>query len=368
MVIRFLRLTVAVLLFLCGHAYLWADMAPVRSVGYTIRPIQETSVRMVSEKVEITLNDSLAFVSSRFDMKNEGNAKNLLVGFPRDFENDLLDFRAWVDGKEIPVTYIDPIPENKLIGKRQPPFAVTFTVPFGSSGKTVTVINKYRSRIMPDVLYKSLFPMEDFGFTYFLETGASWKDTIGEAVVTVDFGSMPPGRITAISPSGYTKKGYTASWRFVNFEPSMNDRIEIRLIQKIIYERMVEAQALLAKNPNSARAHYLLGTVKYNRTTVGHSSDEHRWMAETEFIKAVELDPGMLDARYFLAVLHLSGTRSGVRPYSAIDQLREIIKRDPDYACRDKAYPALALRNLGVPDTRASSLLASCEKWAGTSR
>jgi hypothetical protein len=86
-----------------GPGRSWADLAPVRSVGKTIQPLEDASVRMVSEKVEISLTDSMASVNCRFDMRNEGSAKNLLTGFPRGKEGDLLDFRAWVGNKEIQV-------------------------------------------------------------------------------------------------------------------------------------------------------------------------------------------------------------------------------------------------------------------------
>ena len=353
---RFSTVTVAVLLFLCGSANLWADMAPVCNVGYTLLPVSDNSVRMVSEKVDITLDDSLAFVSCRFDLKNDGAPKKLLTGFP-DSNETIVNFRAWVGGKEIPVTSIPPVM------KERNSYAITkaFTVPFGSPEKMLTVTTRYHSRLISQGS-SGRDAFEDLGFCYILETGAFWKDIISEAVVTVNFGSLPPGRIGRISPEGYKRKGNTVTWRFVNFEPWHTDNIVVFLMRKVIYERMME----LTKHPDAARIHYILGTVYFNHWT--SDKDTRRDNAEREFLKAVELDPGMLDARYFLAVIYLLRTGQGVRPYSAIDQLREIIRRNPDYECRDAVFPAFALRRVRIPDTRASTLLSACEQRAGIFR
>jgi hypothetical protein len=342
-------------------------MAPVRLAGSTIQPVQDAYIIMVSEKVEIAIKDSMAYVTCRFELKNEGEPKRLMAGFPSYGEGyRIQDFRAWVDEKEVPVRHYAPVPTNDPGWKPPPPFSETFYVPFDSSGQTVTVINRYRISLIPEgSMYHS--SLEDLGFVYFLETGAFWKETIDEAIVTVDFGTLPPVRIGSIKPSGYAKTGNTVTWRFTNFEPEQKDNIDIRIIQKAVYDNMAEAWALLQTNPKSARGHYLLGTVLFNRSVMMYDNrDIPRAHAEKEFLKALELDPGLLDARYFLAAIYYLRSHRRWLQESARAQLQEILRRDPDYSCKDAAFPARFYGRLGNYGTRASSLLAAYENLAGS--
>ena len=60
-----------------------AELMPARGVGKTIRPRTDTSVRMVSEKVDITIDNNVAYVACEFNLINEGPPDTLEVGFPR---------------------------------------------------------------------------------------------------------------------------------------------------------------------------------------------------------------------------------------------------------------------------------------------
>jgi hypothetical protein len=91
MVIRLSPISASVLLFLAGAIQLAADITPVVPVNYvsagrTIQPVRDTSVRMVSEKVDIAIKDTVAYVSCRFELRNEGKPKRLRVGFPERIE------------------------------------------------------------------------------------------------------------------------------------------------------------------------------------------------------------------------------------------------------------------------------------------
>jgi tetratricopeptide (TPR) repeat protein len=292
-------------------------------------------------------------VTCRFDLKNEGNAKNQRVGFPSAYGIDILDFRVWVNGKEIAVTMVKLIPAQERNGRDPFPFRALFTVPFDSARKTVAVETRYRTRLLPN----EYWGMKDLGFTYILRTGSYWKGVIGDAKVTVDFGTIAPGRISHVSPSGYTKNGSMITWRFTNFEPvTPRDDIQIHVIRKELYARMAEAFFLLAENPSSARGHYLLGAILFNR----ENRDIRYKNAEREFLKAVSLDPGLLDARFLLAVIYCLRYERNERrepPRKATAQLEEILKRNPDYSFRDWPFPLDIFLATHMKDTRASTWL-----------
>ncbi len=279
-----------------GSVHSWADISPIKAIrigiGEPVRPVHDADVRMVSEEVNISLGDSTAFVSCRFDLKNEGTTKNLPVGFPCVYGYDISNFRAWVNGKEIPVKMIEPIPAHKLNGREPVPFRALFTVPFGSDGKTVVVETRYRNRLVPN----EYWGMKDLCFEYILQTGSYWKGYIESAKITVDYGNIPPGRSACISPDGYTKNGHSITWRLKDFKPrTSRDDIRVDIIQKELYSRMGEAYFLLMENPSSARGHYLLGTILFNR-----ENKENRYKdAEREFLRAVALDPDCSTHAFF---------------------------------------------------------------------
>lgn len=318
-----------------GTGLSWADISPVNvvrvGIGETIQPVQESDVRMVSEDVHITLDDSTASVSCRFEMRNEGTSKHLTAGFPDRNFGSMYDFHARVNGRDVPVRLVRRIPPEKLNGREPFPFQALFTIPFGSAESGLIVEVWYKNRFVPDI-YQGL---KDLRFEYILQTGSYWNGVIEDAKVTVDFGVITPGRISGISPSGYIKDGNTVTWRFTNFEP-LSSRSDIRfdIIRKELYSRMAEAYFLLEENPSSARGHYLLGTILFNR----EDRDITYKKAERELLKAVELDPGLLDARFLLAVINCmpkERNRENESVRNAVMHLREIVKRDPEYSFRD---------------------------------
>ena len=82
---------VSILVFLVIPA-VYANDAPVKSVGKAIQPLADAPVRMVSEKVDIFIRANTADVNCLFVLKNEGKPDTIEVGFPRGWEGDLIDF------------------------------------------------------------------------------------------------------------------------------------------------------------------------------------------------------------------------------------------------------------------------------------
>lgn len=59
-------------------------------------------------------------------------------------------------------------------------------------------------------------------FEYILTTGATWKDTIGEAEIIIRLHDINDKDVTWISPQGYVFKDNIVSWHFISLEPTEN--------------------------------------------------------------------------------------------------------------------------------------------------
>jgi hypothetical protein len=71
-----------IILTLCLHTNLFADIAPNPIKAKSISPKDQTSIRMVSEKVIIDLYNDSSVVKCLFNMKNPGEQEKIQIGFP----------------------------------------------------------------------------------------------------------------------------------------------------------------------------------------------------------------------------------------------------------------------------------------------
>lgn len=175
-----------------------ADDAAITFGGNPKALAGHKSVRMVRERVVVTINAKGATYDCRFVFHNEGDSCKVRMGFPDRGEgaeetsfdekrykakadhlpppvfHELTNFRSFVDGREV---------TTRLVGvDSQPASWHTKTVSF-AKGQTRTIQDTFTA---------------DFGFgltengslerrQYVMSTGASWKGTIGEAEVIVRF-------------------------------------------------------------------------------------------------------------------------------------------------------------------------------------
>ena len=309
-----------------------ANDTPIRSVGKAIQPLTDVPIRLVSEKVDITIAGDRAFVSCTFNLLNEGLPVTIDVGFPRGGESDLNDFIAVVGNDTVDVTtlssepvYVDPDTAMKM------PWWKTFKVPFNKDDREVAVRNSYWTRLGPSTQQR----LSHLMFTYIMTTGASWKGSIGEATFTVTLDGIETGRVTEISPDGYKRDGNRFVWRFTDFEPTSN--IVIKVMEKKVYDRLVEARGMLEKNSDAARGHYLLGTVywiEYHSSTDINDYPENKTKAQEELLRAIALEPTLNDARWYLATLYDSKREKKLWR----EQLETIVKNEPSYRCRDELF------------------------------
>ena len=71
-----------IILTLCLHTNLFADIAPNPIKAKSISPKEQTSIRMESEKVIIDLYNDSSVVKCLFNMKNLGEQEKIQIGFP----------------------------------------------------------------------------------------------------------------------------------------------------------------------------------------------------------------------------------------------------------------------------------------------
>jgi hypothetical protein len=89
---------------------------------------------------------------------------------------------------------------------------------------------------------------------YILQTGAGWRESIGEATITahlpdpvtaesVSLGSKDIfGDPLAPQPAGYVVEGDTITWHFTNLEPTAEDNIFLNVLEPQRYARLLQAR------------------------------------------------------------------------------------------------------------------------------
>lgn len=200
-----------------------ADDTSLGAVGYGVVPLDNDQVTMAAERVEAEIRGDQAWVTCVFTFTNTGPAVEALMGFPQarsmtGGESELLDFRAFVDGEGVPVTFR---PNAQPEGEWDYAGWHTFNVSF-AAGQTRIVRNTYHGRL-------SLVSNGGRAFEYILHTGATWHDSIGQADVVVSWQKdrdVRPETISA-SPPGYLQGHHELHWHFTNLEPTLEDDIRV---------------------------------------------------------------------------------------------------------------------------------------------
>ena len=106
---------------------------------------------------------------------------------------------------------------------------------------------------------------------------------------------------------------------------------------------------ILRNDPDNDHAHYLLGTVYFNRSSpeINKENKKQRYnKAEQEFLKVLTINPKHCDARWYLAfIYHLQ------KKYDQkVKQLEAIIAVNPDYECPYESFPEFRQSNISRAD------------------
>lgn len=328
---------ILLMFFIVAHALspACADNTPYRSIGKTIRPVDDDVATLAAMDIRLVIDDAEAGIHAAFYILNESAPDTVTVGFTREWESDIEDFHVFA-GSELPVDDLteSPIAET---GDR-PEWWKVFYVPVNREVEVTEVVTEYTVPLHP----VGNRGFEDMLFTFDLTAGAHWRGSIEDARITVYFNGIDIDRILALEPEGFSRDNNRITWHISDFEPS--EDIVIRIMQIDQFYALETAITTLETDPGNAHAHYLAGRVFFLRSQFDDRTTGER--ARTELERAIMIDPAHLDARFLLAVAyHYDDDRIGVE-----EQLRAIIEIDPLYICgseilNDSFFPPIPSRS-----------------------
>lgn len=208
-----------------------ADDAPWNGVGGAGTFVKNDQIKMVSELVDIRIDNDRMNVQADFVFKNDGHATMVTMAFPDDlmsFVNrralgSIVSLRSWVDGKAMSV--------DRKVLKTQGNYwyhAIWRKDVYFSNDQTRRVRIRYSARHGE---------REDYRVDrYILTTGAFWKGPIEDCVVKIDWSALrgtsrltlskshAPRYTFAEVPTPLTARSITL--RYKNLEPDFNLEME----------------------------------------------------------------------------------------------------------------------------------------------
>jgi hypothetical protein len=238
------KFTIIILAIICLHTNLFADIAPSPIKAKSISPKDQTSIRMVSEKVIIDLYNDSSVVTCFFNMKNLGEQENLQIGFPdmsfHYFRNkskvdEANRFKVKENGKSVQFDFSGSLRYDKEYRKKVESYQIKEEWYLWDSefqkGESKAIEVQYSLPF--GMLYKS----NKRFFTYLVSTGANWKGTIGKAEIIVNLKGIEMDSIISQQPSNCEISNNQLTWTFLDFEPTTNDDIKVFYnSNKILYK------------------------------------------------------------------------------------------------------------------------------------
>lgn len=303
----------------------------------------ETQVRMLSETVDLTVEEYTrpspdrmgespgdwmrGLVDAEFHMRNLGTVdEDLDVWFPLTaslrypgalayFPDRIIqDFKVWVDGAPLAT---EQVSAPDLIEPSQTSQWAHFPINF-PAGEDVIV------RVSYTVYPTGRRPFG--GFEYILQTGAGWKDTIGEATITITLpftitpenlsqsGNSIEGDPLAPNPPGYVIENNLIRWQLTDLEPDAEDNIFIDVLEPQRYRELLQARAQAENSPDSDAAQLALAQASENALSIVKLIGNHgggKLLADqvnVAYRRALELDPQRVETyRLFAAWQMRSG-------------------------------------------------------------
>jgi len=228
-----LRLGIACILVAGATALALGDDASVEfGIGGAVHLIKGShpSIRMESEVVKI---DRLPHgrIHARFVFKNYGKATDVEIGFPGIAAAKFVDkgdaalenFRSMVDGKPIAVQMVDNTPPvtSREEGNGRGEVWYLKNVHFAANQTHV---------IEDDYTGGGGWSYGHYSYKYVLETGASWKGTIGHATIICDLKGLGAYSPPELSPDRYTQSGSVVTWERRNLKPTEADNVLVKWV------------------------------------------------------------------------------------------------------------------------------------------
>jgi len=222
-----------------------ADASVYRGDGYDVYPIQNSDVQLVAETIVITDNFAFGrnppFGKGRFtinvDMtfKNHGPDTTLQMGFPvlvDDRGGELIEintyFHTWVDGKGVPITRKQGVPNPLKDDWEFSKTVYTYSVSFKQE-ETKEIKNSYN-------VSGTDFNTGRWELRYILRTGSLWKGVIEDFSLIYKTHISKAKNIFGFQPREQQSvvKGEELHilWNFKNFKPK-NDFLVVGGATKI---------------------------------------------------------------------------------------------------------------------------------------
>ena len=226
----------------------------IKSTG-PFRPVNVDSVEMVSEKLDIELKEDAAVVSIIYQLHNPGKAVKVEMGFPcavampLKFENgkppqpptsplpQLESFSLTADGAAVKSELMKDhtkLPGNGPLKEEESAYdgcVITgwqvVKLPF-AAGQTRTVSVKYRNPYYRETY--SISNNSDISapsMRYQFSAAALWSGSIKKGEVTVRATGVDPNVVSLSHPKRFQREGRVWKWTFTDFEPTMQDDLEI---------------------------------------------------------------------------------------------------------------------------------------------
>jgi hypothetical protein len=211
----------------------FADDAYWMSVGSAGSFATSKDIQMESEDVRISLHNTFMHVRASFRFKNSGPTQTVTMAFPEtvtDYKKRtknqplaIRSFKSWVDGQLVPVVR-KRMPLKNLDEYAQYSAVWLKKVSFKAGGRR-HVVCEYDSNYSTGTDYRAAY--------YILRSGATWRGTIGECKITVDWSHLhhrgEPTISAAESPIGTSeplapvrKGNKRAVYYFKNLEPKFD--------------------------------------------------------------------------------------------------------------------------------------------------
>ena len=266
-----ISLTIGILICTSTVTLVQADVAPPdQPTGANLVPGKETTnVRMISEEVIIDVQPDLlpatqnawgvsdwAKVTASFQMQNTGTKiEKMDVRFPLmipsgsgdGFGNqpELEGFRVEVDGKFL--DYKETTTENPSDYDQTPLKWAVFPVTFIPDIETNIVVTY-------QVKATGYSPFAEFG--YILETGAGWKDSIGDGkiIVRLPYEATAENFLLDDATRDFIFTGHDAVYSFTNLEPTPESNIHVTLVEPVIWSQVVEGRQSVKDDPMSGQS------------------------------------------------------------------------------------------------------------------
>ena len=304
-----------------------ADVAPPdQPTGANLVPGKETTnVSMISEEVVIEVQPDLlpdsqdvwgvsdwAKVTASFQMKNTGmKIEKMDVRFPLmipsgsgdGFGNqpELVAFRVEVDGMSL--DYKETTTENPSDYDQTLLKWAAFPVSFAPD--KITNID-----VTYEVKATGYSPFAEFG--YILETGAGWKDTIGEGtiIVRLPYEASAENFLLDDATKDFIFTGNDAVYSFTNLEPTPESNIHVTLVEPVIWSQVVAGRQAVIDDPMNGQywgdlAEALRKSISYSKPWVREDAAGIKLLVESldAFDQAVKLAPDQFIWHYGYANL-----------------------------------------------------------------